>query len=76
MNKNSIIKVVNYLKKNKNTNVVNCYTEIKNDKEFKDISIIKVVFNSFKNKQLYLVKKNYLQKVTNKSVFMDLVNMH
>lgn len=47
LDKNSILKIINYLKKNKNVNVVNCYNEIKNIEEFRDTSIIKVIFNSF-----------------------------
>ena len=49
----SILKVIEYMQKNKGVGVVNCYTKIKNYKEYNDLSIPKVIFNK-NNDLLYM----------------------
>jgi 3-deoxy-manno-octulosonate cytidylyltransferase (CMP-KDO synthetase) len=53
INPNSIIKVIKYMKTNKGIDVVNCYTEIMDKKEYFDPSIIKVIFD-LNNELIYM----------------------
>ncbi len=49
LNPNTIAKVIKVFKKNMNTQVVNCYTKITSEKEFRNNSIIKTVFDKNDN---------------------------
>ena len=51
----SIKKVVNYCKKNKNNFIINAYTHIKNDKEFRSSSVPKVIIDN-KSNLLYVTR--------------------
>jgi len=58
LNPKTLIKVIDTFKKNKNLDVINCYTEIKNKKEFKDNSTIKTVFD--KNSNLIYMSRSFI----------------
>ena len=49
LNPKTISKVINFFKKNRDTKVINCYTEILREKELRDTSIIKTIFDKNKN---------------------------
>ena len=54
---NSILKVIKYCKKLKNKNLINAYTKIKTEKEFRDSSVIKVLFDE-KKTLLYMTRSH------------------
>jgi 3-deoxy-manno-octulosonate cytidylyltransferase (CMP-KDO synthetase) len=53
----SIKKVINYCQKNKNNFIINAYTHIKNDEEFRSSSVPKVIIDN-KNNLLYVTRSS------------------